>query len=421
MAEMIRECRANIDQLEPDIRAFETLDWEFVERQMATVETQTPEQRGCMYGVPVGIKDVFDTADLPTGYGSDLYTGYQPAADAAVVARLRAAGAIVVGKTVSTEFAYWKAGKTRNPKDLARTPGGSSAGSAAAVAAGMVPVALGTQTAASTIRPASYCGVVGFKPSWGQVSTAGIKSLAQSMDTVGFFAQTVGHVQAVASILTRDNLSDGKPTDRWPPRLAILQSPEWQMVTDQALEVVKRAGHLAQDSGAIVQEGKVPPPFESLAEHQTHLMAFEAVRELAHERYVYFDRLSQPLQNLLIQGENVTAREYRIICDHRDLCLSGIDEMFGDADALLAPSTLDVAPLMDEGTGDPVMCRAWTLLGLPAITIPFGSGKAGLPFGLQIACRPGQDARLLSIARWFERLTTFLPIRYRAPDVSAEW
>jgi Asp-tRNA(Asn)/Glu-tRNA(Gln) amidotransferase A subunit family amidase len=399
--DIIKGYQLRIESRQPDVKAWETLDWDFVDRQISDLEQRELNKRGTLYGIPFGVKDIFDTADLPTACGSNIYNANQPAADAAAVARLRAAGAIVMGKTVSTEFAYWKPGKTRNPLDLTRTPGGSSAGSAAAVADNMVPFALGSQTAASTIRPASYCGIVGFKPTKGLVSTAGVKALASSMDTIGIFARAVDDVAAVAAVLTGNQRLIKVPSPQ-PPRLAVLQGPEWNAVSGDALAQIKNASSLARSAGAIVHEGSVPSLFESLAEKQTRLMAFEAVRELAHERHFYFDRLSQPLRELFILGESIPFEDYTTICRHRDTCLLTIDQLFGDADALLAPSTLDEAPPIEDGTGNPDMSRAWTLLGLPSITIPCGQGKNGLPLGLQIACRPRQDAQLISIARWFE-------------------
>ena len=402
--DVISSYRSRIEGRQPDVQAWQTLNWNFVERQIADLDQRAPDARAPLYGIPVGVKDIFDTSDLPTAYGSEIYKAHQPTADAAAVARLRAAGAIIMGKTISTEFAYWKPGKTRNPLDLKRTPGGSSAGSAAAVADGMVPFALGSQTAASTIRPASYCGIIGFKPTWGLVSTAGVKALAGSMDTVGIFARTVDCVATVAAVLTGDENLNNDLANQSQPRLAVLRAPEWDIVSADALAQINNACSLAQKAGASVCEDSVPMTFMNLAGDQTRLMAFEAVRDLAYERHAHFDELSQPLQDLLILGESISFEDYTAIGRHRDACLANIDDLFGDADAILAPSTLGEAPLLEEGTGDPALSRAWTLLGLPSITVPCGTGKNGLPLGLQIACRFGEDAKLLSVARWFERV-----------------
>jgi len=400
----IARCRGRIESRDKDVKAWKALDWDFVGRQIDELAARPTEQRGPLFGQPVGIKDVFDTADLPTGYGSDIYEGHQPGADAAAVARLRAAGAIILGKTVSTEFAYWKAGPTRNPLDLARTPGGSSSGSAAAVADGMVPFAIGSQTAASTIRPAAYCGIVSFKPSRGLISLAGVKALGNSLDTVGVFAKDIAGVGLLAGVLTGRPGLLAPTASPSPPRLALRKSPEWDQVAPSAMEAVKKAADLAARNKADLTTGDAPPAFAGLADAQTSVMAYEAARELAHEHRCHFDALSEPLRELLTEGENISSTTYDDNCRRRDECLSNIDLLFSDADALLAPSALGEAPLFDEGTGDPVMSRTWTLLGLPSITLPCGFGENGLPIGLQIAMRPHQDEKLLAIAAWFEQL-----------------
>jgi len=401
-------CRERIEARDSEVLAWKALDWDFVERQIDELAARPMGERGPLFGLPVGIKDIFDTADLPTGYGSAIYEGHQPSADAAAVARLRVAGAIILGKTVSTEFAYWKAGPTRNPLNLERTPGGSSSGSAAAVADGMVPLAIGSQTAASTIRPAAYCGIVGFKPTRGLISLAGVKALSNSLDTVGVFAKDVAGTGLLSGVLAgRPNLMahlmPGAETGS-PPRLALKKSPEWEKAAPSAINAVKKAADLAAQHGAAVTTDEVPPGFAGLADFQTTMMACEAARELAHEHRCHFDALSQPLRDLLTEGESISAAAYDDTWRRRDECLGDIDSLFGDADALLAPSTLDEAPMFEDGTGDPIMSRAWTLLGLPSITLPCGTGENGLPLGLQIAARPHQDEKLLAIAAWFEQL-----------------
>ena len=396
-------CRERIEARDSEVLAWKALDWDFVGRQIDELAKRSMDERGPLFGLPVGIKDIFDTADLPTGYGSEIYEGHQPGADAAAVARLRAAGAIILGKTVSTEFAYWKAGPTRNPLDFKRTPGGSSSGSVAAVADGMVPLAIGSQTAASTIRPAAYCGIVGFKPTQGLVSLAGVKALSSSLDTVGVFAKDVAGVGLLSGVLAGRPDLMAQPEPGSAPRLALRTSPEWEKVTPSALDAVKKTTDLAARHGADVMADEVPATFAGLADIQTTIMAYEAARELAHERRCHFDRLSQPLRDLLTQGESISSAAYDDACRQRDEGLIALDELFGDADVLLAPSTPGEAPLFEDGTGDPVMSRAWTLLGLPSITLPCGTGDNGLPLGLQIAARPRQDSQLLDVATWLEQ------------------
>ncbi len=398
------ETRDIIAREEPDIGAWEHLDWDFVDRQVAELENLPTDQRGPLHGRTVGIKDIFDTADLPTAYGSEIYTGHQPAADAACVARLRAAGAVILGKTVSTEFAYWKAGKTRNPLDRTRTPGGSSSGSVAAVASGMASLAIGSQTAASTIRPASYCGIVGFKPTRGRISLAGAKALANSLDTVGAFAVSVADVGLISSVMMGDGILANIAPLGGPPNIGVHSTPEWDQVDREALAVVTESAARAEAAGADVNRQPVPEMFAPLAKIQTRVMAYEATRELAHERRVHAVQLSAPLLELFDLGDSIGAEEHARELQIRDRCLAELDNLFGQADIILAPSTLAEAPLLEDGTGNPDLSRAWTLLGLPSITIPCGMGPEGLPLGLQIAARQGEDARLLGAARWFEDL-----------------
>jgi Asp-tRNA(Asn)/Glu-tRNA(Gln) amidotransferase A subunit family amidase len=404
ISDVVKAHEDRIDEREDEVGAWQVRDPQFVTRQVRALQALPDDKRGPLFGLPVGVKDVFDTKDLPTAYGSEIYAGNQPAADAACVARLREAGAVIMGKTVSTEFAYWKAGKTRNPLDLARSPGGSSSGSAAAVACGMAPLAIGSQTAASTIRPAAYCGIVGFKPTRGLISLAGVKALANSLDTVGVFGRNVADASLITAVMA-DNpaMMALKPTSE-PPRIAVLKAPEWHMADDSAKEVVYRVGNRAEEAGALMRKGNVPAAFAPLADVQTRIMAFEATRELAHERCAHSDQLSRPLRELFEQGETISSDEYAADRGVRETCFQKIEALFEDAEVLLAPSTLATAPLLDQGTGSPDLSRTWTLLGMPSITIPCGKGEHGLPLGLQIASRPDADHLLLQVACWFETL-----------------
>lgn len=401
---LVARSRARIEAREPDIMAWQELDWAFVQRQIDDLAARPMNARGVLYGLPVGVKDLFDTADLPTAYGSEIYRGHRPAADAAAVARLRAEGAIVIGKTVSTEFAYWKAGNTRNPLNPAHSPGGSSSGSAAAVADGMVPLAIGSQTAASTIRPAAYCGIVGFKPTRGLVSLAGAKALASSLDTIGVFASDVAGAALIAGALSGRHDWMAVDEIQRPPSLGLLRSPEWDGVSPACLDAVQGAADLATQHGARVRRENAPAGFSGLAEIQATIMAVEAAHDLFSERHHHFDRLSQPLRDLLTEGDNIIPAVYDDACRQRDDAIRRLDTLFGDADVLMAPSALGTAPLFEDGTGDPAMSRAWTLLGLPSISIPCGSGDTGLPLGLQLAARPGQDRRLIAVAAWLSRV-----------------
>jgi len=388
---------------EDRIGAWEVLDRDAILEQAGRLMTRPNWQDLPLAGVAVGVKDIFDTSDFVTAYGSPIYAGNRPAADAAAVAALRGAGAILPGKTVTTEFAYWKAGKTRNPRNPDHSPGGSSAGSAAAVSAGMVPLAIGSQTAASTIRPAAYCGIVGFKPSLHRISLAGVKGLAGSMDTAGCFARDVADVASLASVLAgrpdwRDPAGLGAPA----PSLHLAITPEWDMASPWMRDALDSIAASLAEFGAPVTRAPAPAAFTTLAQVQTRLMATEAARDLATEARFHRHSLSEPLQELISTGQAMPSDQQEADYTARDTALAQLDALFAGADILLAPSALDEAPRFETGTGSPDLSRAWTLLGLPSITLPAGLGPNGLPMGLQLAARPGRDRALLQAARWIE-------------------
>ena len=388
-------------QGEDRIAAWEVLDRDAIVEQAGRLMARPGWRDLPLAGVAVGVKDIFDTTDFVTAYGSPIYAGNRPAADAAAVAALRAAGAILPGKTVTTEFAYWKAGKTRNPHHPDHSPGGSSAGSAAAVSAGMVPLAIGSQTAASTIRPAAYCGIVGFKPSLHRISLAGVKGLAGSMDTAGCFARDVADVARLASVLAgRPDWLDPAAPDAPPPILHLAITPEWDMAAPWMREAVDSiAGSLAQ-AGASVTRATAPAAFAPLAQVQARLMAAEAARDLAAEACFHHPSLSEPLQQLIATGQAMSPDRQEADYTARDAASAQLESLFAGADILVAPSALDEAPRFDAGTGSPDLSRAWTLLGLPSITLPAGRGPLGLPIGVQLAAMPGHDRTLLQAARW---------------------
>ncbi len=388
-----------IDALEGTVKAWAHLDRDAVEAQITQIAAIPPDRRGPLWGRPVGVKDIIDTMDFPTEYGSPIHAGHRPKTDAAVIAGLRSAGAVILGKTITTELAYFTQGPTRNPLNPDHSPGGSSSGSAAAVAAGMVPLAIGSQTAGSVCRPASFCGVVGFKPTRNLISLAGVKSFSPSLDTLGVFARSVGEVAVMAGAMTRNHWQ-GSAADE-PPRLARFGGPEAQMATDAAHAVVDAA--LA---GMNVGQADRSAPFDTLIDLQLRIMRYEMRRESAHEVRTDFDRLSPAYQQLMRDGEEISARDH---VDDRIALMQAreqIDRLFGDAEILVQPSAPGEAPLYADGTGDPVMNRAFTLLGLPAISIPCGTGPNGLPLGLQLAGKPYRDSTLLRVAAWFERRLT---------------
>jgi Asp-tRNA(Asn)/Glu-tRNA(Gln) amidotransferase A subunit family amidase len=400
--ELVSACLVRIGEREAEIGAWHFLDHSMIHTQLKRLEKIDRPSRGALHGIPVGVKDIYDTFDMPTGYGSDIYEGHRPAWDAAAVARLRAAGAVVLGKTVSTEFAYWKAGKTRNPHDTERTPGGSSSGSAAAVADLMVPLAIGSQTVASTIRPASYCGIVGFKPSYGRISMAGVKPLAASLDTAGVFARSVWDAGLIASAMAgRSDWLDTTATDT-PPAIRLARTPDWDKATNEAVGAVETAASALEKEGASVADCDAAEGFAHLSTVQNTILCFEAAREFSYEWRCHRDQLSEQISGLIEDGLAIAPGDYETAAEVRLRATASVDALFGRAEVLLAPSTTGEAPLAEEGTGDPLMSRAWTLLGLPSLTLPFGKGPADMPLGLQIAARPRRDRNLLSAARWIE-------------------
>ncbi len=348
-------------------------------------------------GIPIGVKDNIDTADMPTRYGSPIYEDHRPRADAACVAQARNAGAIVLGKTVMTEFAYYSPGRTVNPHNPAHTPGGSSQGSAAAVGAGMVPIAFGTQTAGSVIRPAAYCGVVGYKPSWGLIPRPGIKVLSDWLDTVGVFARDVADVAFFVAHLTgRANLTP----ERMPVALtvAVLREPYPGTVEPEAVRALDTAAEGLARAGHAVTDLPMPPLLQPIPRLQRLVMAYDMDKSLGHERRHYETSLSSIMKSYLAEGRDTSSRAYdAAIATVREV-QRDIDAVFGDADVILSPSAPGEAPRGLHATGDPAFNRTWTMLQLPCITIPAGTGPNGLPVGVQFATRSGQDALLLAAA-----------------------
>jgi Asp-tRNA(Asn)/Glu-tRNA(Gln) amidotransferase A subunit family amidase len=413
VSDVVAECLGRVAELDPSIGAFRVVDDTGARHRAKQLDHRVA---GPLHGLVAGIKDVIDTADLPTGYGSPLFAGHQPTADADVVAVLRRAGVIVLGKTESTEFAMFHPARTRNPADPARTPGGSSSGSAAAVAAGMVPVALGTQTAGSVVRPAAYCGVYGFKPSWGWTPTTGIWRLSQRLDTVGLFARCVADLDVVYRLLrsgtaeTPGPASPASPAGRagppHPPSVAVLRAGEWAACdtdVDDALSSV--AGRLA-DRGWAVREMAMPASWRDLPGQHEVIMAAETARNLHASLGERVSQISQAAQAVVERGDRCTAAEYLAALDAREEALKTLAPLRAAADLILTPSALGVAPEGLEFTGDPVMCRPWTLLGLPAANVPAFRRPDGLPVGVQFAGAGRDDLSYLTYLALVEAALT---------------
>lgn len=400
--DLVRACLDRITEREGAVHAFVQVNPDAALAQARALDAGPV--RGLLHGLPLGVKDLFDTADFATAYGSSVYAGQRPLADAAAVALCREAGAVVLGKTVTTEFAYFQPGPTRNPHKLTHTPGGSSSGSAAAVADRMLPLALGTQTAGSLIRPAAFCGVVGYKPSHGRVSGAGVKSLSQTLDVVGGFGRSVRDMGLLGAVLT----GDARLTDWTEPatvRIGLCQTPHWSQVDGDTQQAWALATATLAPLAAHCVDVVLPQGFESLVPLQKEVMAFEMARALSHERLQHRKALSARLGSLMDEGMAISGATH---ADNLALATAWrlrMAALFERHDVLLTPSATGEAPEGIEATGDPLFCRSWTLLGLPCVHLPFTRGSKGLPIGLQLVGRLGEDHRLLAAAHWVhERL-----------------
>jgi Asp-tRNA(Asn)/Glu-tRNA(Gln) amidotransferase A subunit family amidase len=411
-SELVDACLARIDAKEGNIGAWSHLDPEFSRKQATFCDDYRAGGAPCgpLHGIPVGIKDIFDTKDFPTENGTILDAGRQPAKDCTVVSLLKTSGAIIMGKTVTTELAVYSPGKTRNPHDLERTPGGSSSGSAAAVAAGMVPLALGSQTNGSVIRPASYCGVVGFKPSHGQISRAGVLALSRTLDHVGVFARSIEDAALLSECLMRHDAGDPdtKPSAapnlseicrKYPstdPRFAFIKSPVWDRAETDCQEAF---GELHEMLGEHSDEVAMPPEFDDAVGNLKYIMYADLARYLSGHVKRGEAEISDVLMGMIKEGKTVSALEYNNAVDMIPELSAWVGRLCDEYDAILTPATCGQAPV-GETTGDPVFCSTWTYLGVPALTVPLMEGEDGMPIGVQLVGPCGDDARLLRSAHW---------------------
>jgi Asp-tRNA(Asn)/Glu-tRNA(Gln) amidotransferase A subunit family amidase len=393
---LARSCLERMTECEAELHAWVHVDEAHVLARAKALDSG-PVQ-GLLHGLPIGVKDIFDTHDMPTRYGSPIYAQHQPATDAAPVALVREAGALLIGKTVTTEFATFQAGPTRNPHNLKHTPGGSSSGSCAAVAAHMVPLAFGSQTAASIIRPAAYCGVVGYKPSYGLIARAGVKGLSDFLDTIGTVARSVEDVALLTACLSGDRALLDLPQDT-PPRVGLCKL-HWEGVSHEVQEAMALAAHRLSAAGAQVVEITLPAEYLALTQAHMDIMAFEAARALADERLRHLDLISAPLRAVIDKGLAMDYAHYAAQLRRVEQLRAQLPTLFSDVDVLLAPSAASEAPLFDAGTGDPTWCRLWTVLGLPCVHLPFTTGPQGLPVGLQAVGALHADRRTLTAAAW---------------------
>ena len=411
--DLVSGCLARIRADEPRVQA-----WAFVDETRALEQARNVDRvrreghaLGALHGLPVGIKDIIDTADMPTEQGTELQAGRRPQYDATIVARLRSAGAVILGKTVTTELATYAPGKTRNPHNPEHTPGGSSSGSAAAVAAHMVPVAIGTQTNGSVIRPAAFCGVYGFKPSFGLIPRDGILEQSRPLDQVGVFARSVEDLAIIAEPLIGydEGDPDTRPTARpmlrevatqeppLPPIFAFTKTPNWSEADEQT--------RLAFDEVAQALDGQcmsfeVPSVLDNAWQWHSAIMEADIARNYRALYERGRERLSPSLREQIERGRLVSAIDYNDAVARMAATATAFDEVFDRCDVLLTAAAAGPAPRGLLSTGSPSFCTLWTFAGMPAVTLPLLRAENGLPMGIQLVARRGDDARLLRTARW---------------------
>ena len=397
---VVSACFDRIKERDEEIGAFECHDEDLALAAARRIDRDG--HGGPLAGVPFAAKDIIDTKGFPTAWGSPIYNGFRPPRNASCVEHLLRAGAILIGKSVTTEFAFFHPGKTRNPIDTGRTPGGSSSGSAAAVADCMAPLALGSQTAASVIRPAAFCGVFAYKSSLGTVDLQGVMGLARSLDSLGAYARSAADLGLARLALC----GEGAHRDRFresPLEVGFMPGPHWSLCSKDAQDACSRTASLLEDEGARVVEIDHDPEFASLTQAQEIVMAYETAQSRIHEygscRHLISDRFAA----LVEQGLGIGFEEYRSALQlGRDMNVFGAAAL-SELDVVLTPASTGEAPGIEHGTGDPVFSRAWTFLGAPAVSIPVGNGAAGLPLAIQLVARKDDDGGLLAAAEWVER------------------
>lgn len=411
--ELVSACLDHIETIEKKVGAWTYLDRDHALKQACEADRilRKGNALGPLHGVAVGVKDIFDTMDMPTENGTVLHTGRQPEKDATAVSLLRQAGAIIMGKTVTTELAVFSPGKTRNPHNIERTPGGSSSGSAAAVAANMVPLAIGTQTNGSVIRPASYCGVYGYKPTFGSISRHGVLLQSRPLDQIGVFARSIEDVALLSEqMMVFDDRDPCQQMRARPPliktvaqdppvqpRLAFIKTPFWDHAESDTKEAfVELVGHLSDK----IEEVILPEIFNDVVELHQLIMEADLARSFDHEYRRGKDKLSSILLEMIKRGQKVLAVDYNDAVSRIPLFNSAFEDLFERYDAILTPAATGEAPIGLQSTGNPIFCTIWTLCGMPAISLPILQGRHGMPLGVQLAGSRGNDAQLLRTARW---------------------
>lgn len=401
---MTRACLERIGSREPAVGA-----WEYLGTGPAIArarELDRGDKRGALTGVPFGVKDIIDTADMPTEYGSPIYAGHRPKSDAACVALSRKAGAVLMGKTVTTEFANRHPARTRHPFDPARTPGGSSSGSAAAVADHMIPLAIGTQTTGSTIKPASFCGIFGYRPTHGELRTAGVKESSGSLDTVGLYARSIEDIA-----LFRDVLAGTEPvpipSDAPIPRIAFCRMHKWSELESTTQELFEQGARTLRAAGATVDDVTLPKEFELIEDAHRWISSYEFTRNYTWEIENHWDQISDTLRNgRLKNGLGCSFEQYIAARDTAERTRLLLAPIFDRYDVLLTSPVTGEAPLGLESTGNSSFCGIWTAMHVPVVSVPVFTGPHGLPIGAQLIGRRSNDRNLFAFARWIYKQLT---------------
>ena len=393
--EVVRACLDRIEIRDKQVKAWAWLDPELALSQARALDSKS--DKGPLAGVPIGIKDIIETCDMPTDMGSPIYRANRTFADASSVALARRAGAIILGKTITCEFAGLTPNITRNPHDLDRTPGGSSSGSAAAVADFMAAAGYGTQTGGSVLRPASFCGAVGYKPSYNLICRGGIKFAAESRDTIGLIVRTVEDADLLSSVLT------GRPRMRGlnaAPRIALCRTRHWDAALPESRHAFEDTAQRLERAGASLCDIRLPESFSALAEARTIINPYERARSLAHEWNTNREAISPGLTAQIELGLTIAYDRYVQSLQRIKACRDEIPSVFGDADIVLTPCVTGEAPVGLNSTGDTRFQEFWTALHVPAITLPTHKGPNGLPIGIQFVGRIYDDEKLLASAHW---------------------
>lgn len=385
-----------IAEREPQVKAYAFFDPDLV-RDRARLLDEVP-RKGPLHGVPIAVKDVINTYDMPTAHNTARYAASRPCIDAACVDTLRAAGALIVGKTVTTEFAATlRGGATRNPRQLEHTPGGSSSGSAAAVADGMATLALGTQTGGSTIRPASYCGVYGWKPTWNSISREGLKMSSATLDTVGLYARSAADLMLLADVFAIEELESPLPSALDGVRVAVCRTPVWSRAEPATIATIEQAVAGLQARGAVVTELLLPTEFETL--HQSHrIISRREGRSAFLNEYRTTPDLHDEFKATVENRAGTSVAEIRAAYRHADACRAVWDDLAAPFDAVLTPSAPGEAPRGHDVTGDASFNSMWTLLQVPVVNVPGALGPSGLPVGLSLTARRYEDRKVIGLS-----------------------